>query len=141
MRDMKRTTNYNSKCTCCKKPGHNITTCVSVGKQGVLIENHIIGIQEHATSEIQFRIRLLQYLRNLSKTQQKILCTRIGESKISYSTVIRYLSYKGKSRKVMDKIYSVPVSVTVTSFPYDKIFSTTFSEKPERKKIFCKRKN
>jgi len=136
MRDIKR--NSNSKCTCCKKTGHNITTCVSVGKQGILIENHILGIQEHATSEIQFRIRLLQYLRNLSKTQQKILCNRIGESRISYSTVIRYLSYKGKSQRVMHKIYSVPVTVSVTkintSFPYDKIFSPTFSEKPERKK-------
>jgi hypothetical protein len=126
---MNRTT--NSKCTCCKKSGHNITTCVSSRRQGILLENHIIGMQEHATSEIQFRIRLLQYLRNLSKTQQKILSSRIGESRISYSTVIRYLSYKGKSRKVMHKIYGTSPSMSLTA---DKIISPRPSEKPERKK-------
>jgi hypothetical protein len=132
---MNRTT--NSKCTCCKKSGHNITTCVSSRRQGILLENHIIGMQEHATSEIQFRIRLLQYLRNLSKTQQKILSSRIGESRISYSTVIRYLSYKGKSRKVMHKIYGTSTSPSPspsTSITADKIISPRPSEKPERKK-------
>jgi len=130
---MNRTT--NSKCTCCKKSGHNITTCVSSRRQGILLENHIIGMQEHATSEIQFRIRLLQYLRNLSKTQQKILSSRIGESRISYSTVIRYLSYKGKSRKVIHKIYGTsPSPSPSTSITADKIISPRPSEKPERKK-------
>jgi hypothetical protein len=128
-----------SKCTCCKKTGHNITTCVSSRRQGILLENHIIGMQEHATSEIQFRIRLLQYLRNLSKTQQKILSSRIGESRISYSTVIRYLSYKGKSRKVMHKIYGTspspsPSPSPSTSITADKLISPRPSEKPERKK-------
>jgi hypothetical protein len=93
-----------SKCTCCKKSGHNITTCSSAVRQGILLENHIIGMQENSTTEMKFRIRLLQYLRNLSKTQQKILSSRIGESRISYSTVMRYLSCKWKSRKVMHKI-------------------------------------
>ena len=132
---MNRTT--NSKCTCCKKPGHNITTCSSAVRQGILLENHIIGMQENATTEIRFRIRLLQYLRNLSKTQQKILCTRIGESRISYSTVMRYLSYKLKGRKVIHRIYSPSTSPrpsTTTSLTADKIISPRSSEKPERKK-------
>ena len=94
-------------------------------------------MQENATTEIRFRIRLLQYLRNLSKTQQKILCTRIGESRISYSTVMRYLSYKLKGRKVIHRIYSPSTSPrpsTTTSLTADKIISPRSSEKPERKK-------
>ena len=129
------TKSNSSKCTCCKKPGHNITTCSSAVRQGILLENHIIGMQENATTEIRFRIRLLQYLRNLSKTQQKILCTRIGESRISYSTVMRYLSYKLKGRKVIHRIYSPSTSTsTTTSLTADKIVSPRSSEKPERKK-------
>ena len=125
-----------SKCTCCKKPGHNITTCSSAVRQGILLENHIIGMQENATSEIKFRIQLLQYLRNLSKTQQKILCTRIGEieTRLSYSTIMRYLSYKLKSRKVMHKIYGPKSNDTFISLTADKIISPKTSEKPERKK-------
>jgi hypothetical protein len=127
-----------SKCTCCKNTGHNITTCSSAVRQGILIENHIIGMQENATTEMKFRIRLLQYLRNLSKTQQKILCTRIGETRLSYSTVMRYLSYKWKSRKVMHKIYSNSNSKTDKTVDNvalaDKIISPSSSEKPERKK-------
>jgi hypothetical protein len=119
-----------SKCTCCKKSGHNITTCVSAVRQGILIENHIIGMQENSTTEMKFRIRLLQYLRNLSKTQQKILCTRIGESRISYCTVMRYISCKWKSRKVMHKIYGSSSKSNLA----DKIWSPRPSEKPERKK-------
>ena len=111
---MNRTT--NSKCTCCKKTGHNITTCSSAVRQGILLENHIIGMQENATTEIRFRIRLLQYLRNLSKTQQKILCTRIGESRISYSTVMRYLSYKLKGRKVIHRIYESKTKYNYESY-------------------------
>lgn len=127
-----------SKCTCCKKSGHNITTCSSAVRQGILIENHIIGMQENATSEMKFRIRLLQYLRNLSKTQQKILCTRIGETdtRLSYSTIMRYLSYRLKSRKVMHKIYSKTDKTDKTDvFVFtDRIISPSSSEKPERKK-------
>jgi hypothetical protein len=125
-----------SKCTCCKKSGHNITTCSSAVRQGILIENHIIGMQENSTSEMKFRIRLLQYLRNLSITQQKILCTRIGETRLSYSTIMRYLSYKWKSRKVMHKIYSKTDKTDKTDvFVFtDRIISPSSSEKPERKK-------
>lgn len=128
-----------SKCTCCKKSGHNITTCGPAVRQGILIENHIIGMQENSTSEIKFRIRLLQYLRNLSKTQQKILSTRIGETetRLSYSTVMRYLSYKWKSRKVMHKIYGSTKTDKIDNHHLalaSRIFSPISSEKPERKK-------
>ena len=124
-----------SNCTCCKKPGHNITTCSSAVRQGILIENHIIGMQENATSEIKFRIQLLQYLRNLSKTQQKILSSRMGEHhRVSYSMVMRYLSYKWKSRKVMHKIYGSNNKVANDIVTTDKLISPTYSEKPERKK-------
>lgn len=129
----------SNTCTCCKKVGHNITTCVSAVKQGILIENHILAMQECATNEIKFRLRLLQYLRGLSSIQQKILSSRIGDKKISYSTVLRYLSYKSKSRKVMHKIYGSSSTNrsgfgSGSSVKADKIFSPTFSEKPERKK-------
>lgn len=126
--------NSSSKCTCCKNTGHNITTCSSAVRQGILIENHIIGMQENSTTEMKFRIRLLQYLRNLSKTQQKILSSRIGD-RLSYSTVMRYLSYKWKSRKVMRKIYgSTSVDKPVDKLTADKICSPRPSEKPERKR-------
>lgn len=127
----------SNKCACCKKIGHNITTCVSAVKQGILIENHILEMKDTSISEIKFRIRLLQYLRNLSKIQQKILCTRIGETNVSYSNIVRYLSYKWKSRKVMNKIYGKPELISeniLSSFNADKISSPTFSEKAERKK-------
>jgi hypothetical protein len=62
--------NRNSKpksiktCICCKKTGHNITTCYSAIRQGILIENHIQAMVEVCTKDKM--VKITRYLRYLS---------------------------------------------------------------------------
>lgn len=133
----KETPKIQNKCTCCKKIGHNITTCTFVVKQGIFIENHIQALMDNSENDNQFRSRLSHYLRNLSTTHQKILSVRIGtkyQNHLSCSIIFRYFIDKLKSRKIMRKIYGVrPLSFEFISIPTDKMYCPIFSQKPERK--------
>jgi len=145
MNSLKNVTNppkIQKKCTCCKKIGHNITTCSLVVNQGIFIENHILALMDNSENDIQFRSRLSHYLRNLSTTQQKILSVRIGvryQNHLSCSIIFRYFQDKLKSRKIMRKIYgggrSSSLSFECISVPAEKINSPIFSQKSERKKL------
>jgi hypothetical protein len=143
----------NSKtCFYCKKAGHNISTCVSARKQGILLENHIQAmIDICGCDKPKKRVKISQYLRNLSIVQQKLLCIRIGnslENHLSSSIVLKYFMDKQKSKRVMMKIYgntnnnnntisSCSVSITITTNPAEPITcpSPSISNKSERKQI------
>jgi len=119
-------------CICCKKSGHNITTCYSAVRQGILIENHIQAMVEVCTTDI--KVKLSRYLRNLSILQQKILSNRIGENNLSCSVVLRYFVDKSTSRKIMRNIYNRSSLLNIY-LPYDPIISPSISVKPERKRL------
>jgi hypothetical protein len=121
----------SKKCICCRKNGHNITTCISAKKQGIMIENHI-----QAFIELKKKSKIYHYLRNLSITQQKILSSRIGEKKISYSIIFRYFLEKNKSKNIMLKLYgSTNNSRTLFSNPAEPIVCPSSSNTYNRKKI------
>ena len=121
-------------CICCKKSGHNITTCYSAVRHGILIENHIQAMVEVCTTDI--KVKLSRYLRNLSILQQKILSNRIGENHLSCSVVLRYFVDKLTSRKIMRNIYRRSQPQKILSLPCDPIISPSISIKSERKRLF-----
>jgi hypothetical protein len=136
----------NSKtCFCCKKSGHNISTCISARKQGILIENHMQALIDICgENESKIRTKISHYLRNLSLLQQKILCVRIGgyENHLSCSILLRYFMDKQKSRKVMMKLYGGSgggggsgSGNSFLSIPAEPISCPSFSKKSERKRI------
>lgn len=131
--------NISKKCICCKKSGHNITTCISAKKQGILIENHIQAFMDICgDDDVKKKSRLYQYLRKLSTTQKKILSNRVGETHLSCSNVFRYFIEKIRSKNVMMKINGCTHNVlrrTLFSIPAEPIVcpSPSYSNKSERK--------
>jgi hypothetical protein len=129
----------SKKCICCKKNGHNITTCISAKKQGILIENHIQAFIMDICNEDdeKKKSRLLRYLRNLSSIQQKILSSRVGEKHLSCYNVFRYFVDKNRSKNVMLKLYGCTQNVlskTLFSVSAEKIVCPSSSNKSEIKK-------
>ena len=128
----------SKKCICCKKSGHNITTCIPAKKQGILIENHIQAFMDICSDDEKKKSRLYQYLRNLSTTQKKILSNRVGEKHLTCSNVFRYFVEKIRSKNVMMKINGCTHKVlcrTLFSIPAEPIVcpSPSYSNKSERK--------
>ena len=102
-----------------------------------MIENHIQAFMDiFIDNELKKKSKIYHYLRNLSITQQKILSSRIGEKKISYSIVFRYFLEKNKSKNVMLKLYgSTNISRTLFSNPAEPMVCPSSSNTPNRKKI------
>ena len=140
---------HSKTCFYCKQSGHNISTCISARKQGILLENHIQAmIDICGYDEPKKRIKISHYLRNLSMVQQKLLCVRIGnsfENHLSCSILLKYFIDKQKSKRVMTKIYGNnnnnnnttirSYSFSITTNPADPITCPSISNKSDRKRI------